>query len=138
MQKGKYRYMKLNLLLRDITRDKALIIRRLFSKFHQIYVKTTFLNGDLCEDVYMDQIDGLKEKKNAIDQCIYLKNRGRKFIIIVLYVDDILLAYNYMNFLFATKQMLTTLFYMKDLGRASFVLGIKIHHDRSCVVLGLS
>jgi Reverse transcriptase (RNA-dependent DNA polymerase) len=31
-------------------------------------------------------------KENTIDQCISLKVSGRKFIILVLYVDDILLA----------------------------------------------
>nr|CAN78325.1 hypothetical protein VITISV_003385 [Vitis vinifera] len=31
-------------------------------------------------------------KENTIDQCIYLKFSGSRFIILVLYVDDILLA----------------------------------------------
>ena len=31
-------------------------------------------------------------KENTVDQCIYLKFSGNKFIILVLYVDDILLA----------------------------------------------
>ena len=29
-------------------------------------------------------------KENTVDQCIYLKLSGRKFIIFVLYIDDIL------------------------------------------------
>ena len=31
-------------------------------------------------------------KKNDVDNCIYTKIKGGKFIILVLYVDDILLA----------------------------------------------
>ena len=45
---------------------------------------------------------------------------------LVLYVDDILLATNDTDLLAKTKQMLCNHFDMKDLGEASFVLGIKI------------
>ena len=31
-------------------------------------------------------------KENTSDQCIYLKMNGSKFIILVLYIDDILLV----------------------------------------------
>lgn len=31
-------------------------------------------------------------KENCVDQCIYLKVSGSKFLFLVLYVDDILLA----------------------------------------------
>ena len=37
-----------------------------------------------------------------------------------------------------TKRFLSKKFEMKDLGDASFVLGIKIHRDRSRGILGLS
>ena len=36
-------------------------------------------------------------KKNTIDRCIYLKVSGSKFIVLVLYVDDILLDTNYIG-----------------------------------------
>jgi Reverse transcriptase (RNA-dependent DNA polymerase) len=45
-------------------------------------------------------------KKNTIDQCIYLKVSGSKFIIIVLYVDDILLASSDVDMLFETKYLI--------------------------------
>ena len=37
-------------------------------------VRTTFLNGDLVEDVYMSQPPSFEEvgKENIIDQCIYI------------------------------------------------------------------
>ena len=34
-------------------------------EFHQINVKTTFLNGDLSEEVYMSQPEGFKEEKRT-------------------------------------------------------------------------
>jgi len=56
----------------------------------------------------------------------------------VLYVNDILLASNDISFLQKTKKFLTKFFEMKDLGEASFVLGIKILRDLSQGILRLS
>ena len=79
---------------------------------------------------------GLKE--NTIDQCIYLKFSGSTFIILVLYVDDILLASSDAGLLHETKRFLSSKFDMKDLGNASFLLGIQIYRDHSRGILGLS
>ena len=57
---------------------------------------------------------------------------------LVLYVDDILLASNDINMLRETKRFLFRHFDMKDLGEASYVLGLKIHRDRTKGILGLS
>lgn len=70
-------------------------------------------------------------KENVIDQCIYLKVNGIKFIILVLYIDDILLASNDICLLHETKTFLYCKFKMKDFDKASFVLGIQIHWDCS-------
>jgi hypothetical protein len=75
---------------------------------------------------------------NVIDECVYHKFIGSKCIFLVLYVDDILLATNDIGLLHETKRFLSNKFEMKDLGDASFVLGIQIHRDRSQGTLGLS
>ena len=54
-------------------------------------------------------------KKNIVDQCIYMKVSGSKYIFLVLYVDDIFLAANDTNLLVKTKQLLFNHFDMKDL-----------------------
>ena len=77
-------------------------------------------------------------KENEEDNCIYAKFRSGKFIFLILYVDDILLASNDVSLLLETKNFLSSNFVMKDLGEASFVLGIEIHRDRTKGVLGLS
>ena len=69
---------------------------------------------------------------------LYLKFSGSKFIILLLYVDDILLASSDVELLHETKRFISSKFGMKDLGNASFVLGIQIHRDRSRGILGLS
>lgn len=75
---------------------------------------------------------------NLGEDCVYHKFSGSRFIFLVLYVDDILLASNDKDLLKDTKKFLSNKFEMKDLGEASFVLGIQIHRDRSRGMLGLS
>ena len=59
--------------------------------------------------------------ENKVDNCIYVKFRGSKFIFLILYVDDILLASSDINMLMETKRFLSSKFDMKDLGEASYV-----------------
>ncbi|RVW23885.1 Retrovirus-related Pol polyprotein from transposon TNT 1-94 [Vitis vinifera] len=144
-------------------------------ELHQMDVKTAFLNGNLDEDIYMEQpegfakkgnehlvcklkksIYGLKQasrqwyikfnntitsfgfKENIVDQCIYLKVSGSKFIFLILYVDDILLASSDLGLLRETKEYLSKNFHMVDMGEANYVISIEIFKDRSRGVLGLS
>ena len=144
-------------------------------ELHQMDVKTALLNGNLEEEIYMDQpegfsikgkehmvcklkksIYGLKQasrqwylkfndtitsfgfQENIIDQCIYMKVSGSKFIFLVLYVDDILLATNDLGLLHQTKKYLSQNFEMKDMEEATYVIGIEIFRDRSQGLLGLS
>ncbi|KAL4383566.1 hypothetical protein GQ457_15G010160 [Hibiscus cannabinus] len=76
--------------------------------------------------------------ENIMDQCIYQKVSGSKICFLILYVDDILLATNDRGMLHEVKQFLSKNFDMKDMGDASYVIGIKIHRDRHKGILGLS
>ncbi|KAL6340850.1 hypothetical protein AAG906_031960 [Vitis piasezkii] len=112
-------------------------------ELHQMDVKTAFLNGNIDETIYMVQSENFesndsKQLENTVDQCIYLKFSGSKFIILMLYVDDILVTSSDMELLHETKRFLSSKFDMKDLGNASFMLGIQIYRDRSRGILGLS
>ncbi|RVW48954.1 Retrovirus-related Pol polyprotein from transposon TNT 1-94 [Vitis vinifera] len=101
-----------------------------------------FLNGDFIEEVYMSQPEGFeanrKKNMNKFDQCVYMKVNRSKYIFMVLYIDDILLASSDVNLLNDTKRILSANFNMKDLREAYFVLGIEIYRDRSRNLLGLS
>jgi hypothetical protein len=77
-------------------------------------------------------------KENKEDNCVYAKFKNGKFIFLVLYVDDILLASSDVSLLLETKKFLSSNFDTKDLGEVSFVLGIEILRDRRNRVLGLS
>ena len=73
-----------------------------------------------------------------MDQCIYQKVSGSKTCFLVLYVDDILLATNDKEMMHGVKQFISINFDMKDMDGASYVIGIKIHRDKSHSILGLS
>ena len=73
-----------------------------------------------------------------MDNCIYHKDSGSKICYLVLYVDDILLATNDMGTLYEVKQFLLKNFDMKDMGKASYIIVIKIHNEISRGILGFS
>ena len=54
------------------------------------------------------------------------------------YVDDILIVGNDKKLIDVTKKSLSLTFEMKDMGKASYVLGVKILKDRSKRQLSLS
>ncbi|KAL6339309.1 hypothetical protein AAG906_028030 [Vitis piasezkii] len=106
-------------------------------------VKTTFLNEELEDKVYMKQLEGFPSSDG--EQLVYnlkisvygLKQASRQWYVngskvcfLVLYMDDILLATNDKGLLHEVKQFLSKNFDMKDMGETSYVIGIKIHRDR--------
>ncbi|KAM2605233.1 hypothetical protein TB2_034053 [Malus domestica] len=76
--------------------------------------------------------------QNEDDNCVYKKVVGEEVVFLVLYVDDILLFGNDTAILSSVKVWLSKTFHMKDLGDASYVLGIKLYRDRSRKLIGLS
>ncbi|KAL0293287.1 UNVERIFIED_CONTAM: hypothetical protein Sradi_6946000 [Sesamum radiatum] len=114
----------------------------------QMDVKTDFLN-DLVESIYAlkqasrswntrfdEVIWGYDFVKNDYDPCIYMKISGSSVAYLVFYVDDILLID--IKMLGDIKAWLSTQFSMKDMGDASYILGIKIYRDRSRRMLELT
>ena len=72
------------------------------------------------------------------DHRVYVKRSGKSLLILSLYVDDILLARNDIEMIVTTKRWLSSIFEMKDMGEANYVLGVKIFRDCSRKLLGLS
>ncbi|KAD5960509.1 hypothetical protein E3N88_11981 [Mikania micrantha] len=142
---------------------------------HQVDVKTSFLNENLEEEIYMEQPEGfsalgqegkvcklvkslygLKQapkqwhqkfdqvmlnngfKINECDKCVYVKNTTRGYVILCLYVDDILIVESDDKMIKSTKDMLKARFYMKDMGLVDLILGIKINRTQNGLVLNQS
>ena len=144
-------------------------------EIHQMDVKTAFLNGDLDEEIYMEQPEGFvapgQEKKvcklvkslyglkqapkqwhqkfdsvvlangfkiNECDKCIYIKNTVNGYVILCLYVDDMLIVGSDDEMIKSTKAMLSTRFDMKDMGLADVILGVKILRTSYGLILSQS
>jgi hypothetical protein len=69
---------------------------------------------------------------------LYLKYSNNSFIILSLYVDDILIAGNKKKDVDTTKRWLSSNFKMKDMGEANYILGVKIIRDHAKKFLGLT
>ena len=122
---------------------------------HQMDVKTVFLNGDIEEEIYMEQPEGFsapdKERKvcklvkslyglkqapeqwhekfdnamitngfkiNECDKCVYIKDTKNWYVILCLYVDDMFIVRSNEKLLKSTKDMLNSIFDMRDMGHA--------------------
>ena len=77
-------------------------------------------------------------KINECDKCVYVKNTERGFVIICLYVDDMLIMGSNNEVIKTTKKMLNNKFNMKDLGVADVILGIKISKTSDGLILSQS
>ena len=75
--------------------------------------------------------------QNVDEPCVYKYIKDKKVVFLVLYVDDILLIGNDVEILSNIKKWLAEQFQMKDLGEASYVLGIQIIRDRKNRLLAL-
>ena len=69
---------------------------------------------------------------------IVCKRTKKCILIFSLYVDDILLVWNDMDSIVATKKWLSSTFEMKDMVETNFVLGVKINRDRLKKIHSLS
>ncbi|GJZ22732.1 zinc finger, CCHC-type containing protein [Tanacetum coccineum] len=139
-------------------------------------VKTTFLNGELDEEVYVNQPRGfiihgdenkvcklikslyrLKQAPkqwhqkfnevvlfngyllNQADKCVYRKfYEFGKGVIICLYVDDMLIFGTDQVQIDLTKEFLSSRFFMKDMGEADVILGIRIEHESNGIAISQS
>ena len=87
---------------------------------------------------FNDTITLFEFKENIVDRCIYSKVGESKFSFLILYVDDILLVSSDLGLLHTTKKFLYENFDMKDMGEATYVIGMEIFYDCSSGLLGLS
>ncbi|CAM8939577.1 unnamed protein product [Rhodiola kirilowii] len=138
-------------------------------------VKTTFLNGDLHEEIYMVQPEGFvvpgQEQKvcklikslyglkqapkqwfkkfddtlhengfvsNFGDTCVFSKMHEDGYVIICLYVDDMLILGTSLKIVCETKDFLNSKFDMKDFGEVDVILGMKVKRLGSSFVVNQS
>ena len=73
-----------------------------------------------------------------MDHCCYFKRLDDCYIILLLYVDDMLIAGSNMAEIKKLKKQLSMEFAMKDLGAAKQILRMRIVRDRTVGTVELS
>jgi hypothetical protein len=92
-----------------------------------------------CWNIRFDElIKAFGFSQNMDEPCVYKKISGSIVLFLILYVDDILLIGNDIGAMSSVKIWLSNQFSIKDLGEASYILGIKLFRDRKKRFLGLS
>ena len=75
---------------------------------------------------------------NEYDKCVYMKDIENGYVILCLYVDDILIVGSDDKMIKSTKNMLNSKFDMKDMGLADVILGSKITRILDGLILSQS
>ncbi|KAL4385642.1 hypothetical protein GQ457_15G013260 [Hibiscus cannabinus] len=105
-------------------------------KIYQLDVKSAFLNGELEEEIFIEQplgfvVKGKEEKgfeRSKDEHTLYVKNQGKNDLLIVsLYVDDLFVTRNNSNMVLSFKEEMKKKFEMSDLGLMNYFLGMKVH-----------
>ena len=63
---------------------------------------------------------------NLFDSCVYSKKIGLDYVLVCLYVDNILILGTNLLLVNETTKLLSLIFEMKDMREADVILGIKI------------
>ena len=77
-------------------------------------------------------------KRCKVDHCCYVKFFGNSYIILLLYMDDMLIARSSIEEINNLKGQLSKQFAMRDLGVAKQILGMRIIRDKANGTLKLS
>ena len=72
-----------------------------------------------------------------MDHCVYIKQHKDKYVLLSLYVNDIIIVVNDLEFVQTIKKWLSSAFEMKDMRETFYILGVKIrkNHSNKLVVL---
>ncbi|KAL0307506.1 UNVERIFIED_CONTAM: Retrovirus-related Pol polyprotein from transposon RE2 [Sesamum calycinum] len=69
------------------------------------------------------------------DYCLFMKKSGDSFLVLLLYVDDILVAGTSAELITEVKNYLNRLFTIKDLGVAKYFLGLEVARSPQGIVV---
>lgn len=142
---------------------------------HQMDVISAYVQGELYDEIYMEQPEmfvehgqeekickllkplyGLKQsgrewymkldgyftkiggKRTLADPCVYVFDENEDRTIVIVYVDDLILASRKINKLESLKSKMKTMFKMVDLGQINNILGINVQRDAATGKMHLS
>ncbi|GJR60718.1 retrotransposon protein, putative, ty1-copia subclass [Tanacetum coccineum] len=133
---GKVHTYKARIMLTIEGFENAKYPKRVCKLQKAIYgLKHASRSWNLC---FHKKVTQFRFSRSEDESCIYVKVSRSVVVFLVLYVDDILLIRNDIPTLQSVKDWLGKCFAMKDLGDATYILGIKIYRYRSKRLIGLS
>nr|GEY26163.1 retrotransposon protein, putative, Ty1-copia subclass [Tanacetum cinerariifolium] len=150
-------FFKRNLITQEVSR-RAIDLKKLRMKIHHLLKslakflwRLKVLNHLKRKSIYgLKQASRIWNKRfdeeikkfgfaqNLDEPYVYQKASKSNVTFLVLYVDDIIIMGYHISSLKSVKDYLGKCFAMKDLGEATFNLGIKIYRDRTKRLIGLS
>ena len=72
--------------------------------------------------------------QSGADSCVYVRKTDKdNCVILIIWVDDIIVAASNTQLLDSVKETLSTKFKMKDLGQISWFIGTEFNHDTECI-----
>ena len=135
-------------------------------------VQSAFLNGEIQEEVYVQQPEGFEKKgeehkvyrllkalyglrqaprawytrlrkcleslgfeKCPYEHAVYMKREGNEFLIVGVYVDDLLVTGTSVENIVKFKKQMCCEFEMSDLGKLSYYLGIEVEQGHDYIEL---
>lgn len=133
---------------------------------HQMDVISAYVQGELNDEIYMEQPEmfvkhgheekvckllkplyGLKQsgrewykkldnyitktggKRTSADPCVYVFGKNEERVIVIIYVDDLILASKELDRLEYIKSKMKSTFKMTDLGQVRNILGINVQRE---------
>ncbi|KAA3476825.1 Retrovirus-related Pol polyprotein from transposon TNT 1-94 [Gossypium australe] len=135
---------------------KARLVAKGFSQhagldFHDTFspmidVNNAFLNGDLTDDIYMEQPPGfevpgangqqlLNFNASKADPSLFIRTSSENVVLLMVYVDDIVITGSSNVEVNSVVQHLHNKFNLKDMWQLSFFLGLEVQHTSLGVFL---
>ncbi|KAJ9538193.1 hypothetical protein OSB04_030926 [Centaurea solstitialis] len=112
-------------------------------EIQQLDVNNAFLHGALEEEEasrnwyqkFTTFLIGLGYKQSKADHSMFIYKHGDKYVVALIYVDDVIIVGNSVDYIRSTKLHLDKEFSIKDLGSLKYFLGIEVAKTLEGLVL---
>ncbi|XP_066385204.1 uncharacterized mitochondrial protein AtMg00810-like [Miscanthus floridulus] len=101
---------------------------------HYLDVKSTFLNDELMETVFVKQAPGFTIK--GAEHMVLKLRKGKEELIVGMYVDDLIITRARAEDIDDFKREMVAHFKMSDLGMLFYYLNIEVRQGKQSISLG--
>ncbi|GJU33210.1 retrovirus-related pol polyprotein from transposon TNT 1-94 [Tanacetum coccineum] len=126
--------------LGGILKNKARLVARGYRQeegidFEETFALTAFLNGNLREEVYVNQLDSFVDpdnpnfSKGSVDPTLFIHKEGKELLLVQVYVDDIIFVASTLELCDLFAKIMCSKFKMSMMGKISFFLGLQIFQN---------